>query len=140
MLCKCSWLYNVKLFYITLFSIATAGGIARSALAQGAFATTVTTFQVTPTGHTLVERSINDTTQNSQSSVSLTTDSSSGSTQTSNSENGTTTQTNYNYGAATTSISVETANITRQLEIEVREEFDFNDSLIINNATTGYSF
>lgn len=140
MLCKCRWLYHVKLFYLTLFAITTVGAIARPVLGQGAFATTVTTFQVSPTGHTLVERSINDSTQNSQSSVSLTTDSSSGSTQTSNSENGTTTQTNYSYGATSTSVSIETANITRQIEIEVREEFDFNESLIINNAITGYSF
>lgn len=112
----------------------------RPVLGQVAVGTTVTTFQVSPTGHTLIERNISESTQNSQSSVSLTTNSSSSSTQTSNTENGTTTQTNYTYGATATSVSVETADINRQVEIQVREQFDFNESLIINNASTSYSF
>lgn len=109
-------------------------------MAQSVFATTVTTFQMSPTGHTVIERSINDSVQTSQSSVSLTTDSKSGSTQTSNSEGGTTTQTNYNYGNTATSIAIENVDITREVEVEFREEYDFNEFLIINNATTGYSF
>ncbi len=130
----------MKRIYTILFLLACTGGIAKPAQGQGAFATTVTTFQVSPTGHTITERSINDSIQTSQSSVTLTTDSKSGSAQTSKSEEGATTQTNYNYGSTTTSTTVETADITRQVEVEVREEYDFNEFLIINNSTTGYSF
>lgn len=129
----------MKFFYITLLLAAT-GAVVKPVVAQGVFATTVTTFEMSPTGHTLIERRVHDSVQTSQSSVSLTTDSKSGSSQTSNSEEGKTTQTNYNYGTTATSIAVETVDITREVEVEFREEYDYNEFLIINNATTGYSF
>lgn len=127
-------------YLLTTGLLVFAGVVAKPSVAQNATATTVTTFVVSPTGHTVIERNIHDSVQSHQNSVSLTTDSQSGSSQTSNTEGGRTTQTTYNYGSTATSIAVENIDITREVEVEFREEYDFNEVLIINNSTTGYSF
>ncbi|WP_299485388.1 hypothetical protein [Acaryochloris sp. IP29b_bin.137] len=112
----------------------------KPAMAQGVFATTVTTFQMSPMGHTVIERRINDSVQTSESSVSLTTDSQSGSSQTSNSEEGKTTRTNYNYGTTATSVAIENIDITREVKVEFREEYNYSEFSIDNSSSTGYSF
>lgn len=75
-------------YLLTTGLLVFAGVVAKPSVAQNATATTVTTFVVSPTGHTVIERNIHDSVQSHQNSVSLTTDSQSGSSQTSNTEGG----------------------------------------------------